>query len=253
MSIRIDDADPIILERPGQGGVLGSGPTVPSDNALGYAHGCVFAKTNGTGTTDALYVNVGTLAAANFDPITVALASSLFTTTLRPYAVPLNELRIWNDFDSFLPETAATDDLGFTEGTYATSAPSLTSIDFKAASTEAFGRVQVPVPADYVAGQPITVVLNVTADSDASVGQAVDVVVVRTAAPSTDICATGDLNVDGYTADDVTFTITPTNVVPGDILDIRIEVDAEDSDGTSPTMFIVIHSLTVNFTTKIPA
>jgi hypothetical protein len=204
-----------------------SGTVVPSDGTDGYAHGCIFRHVDGTSATDAIYINISTEASCDFDPITVALASSLFTTTLRPYAIPLNTLRIWNDFDSFLPETAATDDIGITEGAYGTDAPSLTSIDFKATSTEAFGRVQVPVPADYVAGQPITVVVDAICDS--------------TNPPS--------VNADGG---EKTFTITPTNVVPGDILDIRVEVDGEDADGTDPAYTIVISALTVNFTTKIP-
>jgi hypothetical protein len=85
-----------------------------------------------------------------------------------------------------------------------------------------------------------------------SVNADVDVVCRRTAAPGTNICETAVQDVIGAAGGEKTFTITPTNVVPGDILDIRVEVDGEDADGTDPAYTIVISALTVNFTTKIP-
>jgi hypothetical protein len=51
--------------------LLVSGPTVPTDGEAGYATGCLFQHTDG-GAGTALYVNEGTLAACNFDAVTVA-------------------------------------------------------------------------------------------------------------------------------------------------------------------------------------
>jgi hypothetical protein len=48
------------------------GTTVPSDNATGYAPGCLFQHVDGSGYNAVLYCNIGTKAAANFNLVTVA-------------------------------------------------------------------------------------------------------------------------------------------------------------------------------------
>lgn len=50
--------------------LLAHGPTVPTDGAKGYQTGCLFQHTDG-GLDTALYVNEGTVAACDFNPVTV--------------------------------------------------------------------------------------------------------------------------------------------------------------------------------------
>ena len=46
--------------------------TVPSDNATGYAKGCICINSAGDAANNTLYVNIGTSAAANFDVLTIS-------------------------------------------------------------------------------------------------------------------------------------------------------------------------------------
>lgn len=69
-----------VLKVPGQGIVVAHGTTVPADAAAGYAKGGLFLHTDGSGAADALYVNIGTKASANFDPVTSLTAGDLTFT-----------------------------------------------------------------------------------------------------------------------------------------------------------------------------
>jgi len=51
--------------------LIAYGNTVPTDEASGYAIGCIFIHTDG-GDATALYVNEGTASSCNFNAITVA-------------------------------------------------------------------------------------------------------------------------------------------------------------------------------------
>lgn len=68
-----------VVYRDSAGYVLEShGTTVPTDGVTGHHHGATFKHTDGTTDADALYVNVGSLSSANYDPITdVSLSSDL--------------------------------------------------------------------------------------------------------------------------------------------------------------------------------
>jgi len=58
-----------IMEVPGVGFMLAWGTTVPTDATTGYAPGCIFIHTDGSGYADVLYGNQGTKASCNFDAI----------------------------------------------------------------------------------------------------------------------------------------------------------------------------------------
>lgn len=63
--LRIKPPDPT-----GEGYLLASGITVPTDGEAGYATGCLFQHTDG-GDGTALYVNEGTVTSCNFNAVTV--------------------------------------------------------------------------------------------------------------------------------------------------------------------------------------
>lgn len=67
------DATGKVAEEAGRGIGYAMGTTKPSDGALGYAPHCVFAASDG------LYVNVGTAAACNFDPLPTSAADGSIT------------------------------------------------------------------------------------------------------------------------------------------------------------------------------
>lgn len=59
----------VIADVPGIGITFASGATVPADNSVGYAPGCVFSNTSGSTINTVVYANIGTKAACNFDPL----------------------------------------------------------------------------------------------------------------------------------------------------------------------------------------
>ena len=146
-----------------------------------------------------------------------------------------------------LPGTAAADDLALITGTFLTSAATIQTLDFVNTTTTAYGRFQYPVPANYVAGQAITLTLNVScAAGTPNLEGTVDAFVTRAASPATDICATAVQNY-GSAAADYSFTITPTNVVAGELLDIRVKLTGGE-DTAAGSWIAVINSITLKFT-----
>jgi hypothetical protein len=167
------------------------------------------------------------------------------------HAIPLTALRVWDALQTVLPGTAANDDLGLITNTFLTSAPTVETGDLKAAgATSRYARFQFAVPEHYVAGQAITLRVNAgmkttVADTSATV----DAFVVRVAAPGTDICATAAQSINSLTAANKDFTITPTNVVVGDILDVRVLLAVNDA-ATGTAVIGQINTISLLLATK---
>lgn len=64
-------ADPkgALEEIPGVGITRAYGTTVPTDATTGFAPGCIFHHTDGSGAGNVLYVNVGDADSCDFDPV----------------------------------------------------------------------------------------------------------------------------------------------------------------------------------------
>lgn len=86
------------------------------------------------------------------------------------------------------------------------------------------------VPQNYVAGAPITLRLNAGMKTTVSdISATIDAEVYRAAAPTVDICATAATTINSLTAANKDFTITPTNVVPGEMLICVVTIAIVDS------------------------
>lgn len=166
---------------------------------------------------------------------------------LQPYPI-LNES--WYLFDSTihapLGATAlSADDLIYTLGTLGTSEPKLTATDFGGTSATQKARIRLALPPEYVAGQTITLRVNgLTGTTLADTSSTVDFNVYRAAAPTVDICATAAQSINSLTAVDVNFTITPTDCVPGDVLDILLTYAGVDA-GNLGVIAPAINSVTL--------
>ena len=161
-----------------------------------------------------------------------ATLTQLFASqvALREYVVPLTAYRVHDNLIASLPLVAANDDLGLVAGTFGTDAPVLQTTDSKAASHTLYGRTQWVVPYTYDEGQTLTLRANAGMNTTISDGTAtLDLQCYRVAAPSTDICATAAQSINSLVAANKDFTITPTNVVRGDILDFRWTIAIVDS------------------------
>lgn len=168
------------------------------------------------------------------------------------HPVPLTNLRKVAVLSSLLPAADDGTSLGLVNGTYLTSNPSLRTADEKAAgAVTRTARFLFPVPEHYVAGQAITVRLNAgmtttVADTTATA----NIACVRQAAPTVDIgSTTGAQSINSLTAADKDFTITPTDVVVGDVLDIRVSVAVNDG-ATGTAVIGTVNRISILLATK---
>lgn len=63
----------VVVDVPGVGIMLALGPTPPAENAVGYGKHALFLHTDGADLDAAVYLNVGTKDAANFDPLNLTI------------------------------------------------------------------------------------------------------------------------------------------------------------------------------------
>lgn len=88
--LNIHDGTGIIARDPAAGILLAYGDTVPADNTIGYAPGCLFQQTDGASEATYLYVNVGTKALSNFDAIDLNVAEMALLSGLLATSAELN-------------------------------------------------------------------------------------------------------------------------------------------------------------------
>lgn len=160
--------------------------------------------------------------------------SKLQQETLAEYPVPLPSGYTWDAAATNVPAAAANDDLGLVTGTPGSAAISLQTGDLKnaGATTRKVG-FTVVIPPEYVAGE--TAVLRISGGMISTVASATATVDVECwksdedATAGADICATSAQSINSLTFADKDFTLTPTTLAPGDILEIVISVAVTDS------------------------
>lgn len=171
----------------------------------------------------------------------LARTSILAQAELQAFTIPWTAWRVWDAMHTNLPGAGATDDLGLVDGTWATDSPSLQTEDLKAAGATAnYARAQIPLPWEYETGQSVTLrlhagMITTVADTTATL----DVVCYETdeeAGIGADICATAATTINSLVFADIDFTITPTALAAGDLLDVRIHTAV--NDGATATAVI---------------
>lgn len=160
------------------------------------------------------------------------LARADLATESKTYVVPVSLLRVWDARQTNLPGAAANDDMGVITGTFLTDVPTLQGVDFGGASTDEKGAFQFLLPPEYVAGGSVTVRLRagmVTSVADTACTVDVEVGKAnRDGASGADICATAAQSINSLAYANKDFTITPTALSPGDLLDIRLSFAGSD-------------------------
>lgn len=160
-------------------------------------------------------------------------------TTLAAYAIPWTAWRVWDAYHTVLPGTPAADDLGLIGGTFATGSPSIQTEDVKAlGAVNKYARCMVALPPEYDAAETVqlrfhagmlTTIADVTAtllvaayksDNEAGIGS--------------NLYAGAALNINNLVLADKDYNLTATTLLPGDILDIRINLAV--NDGASATV-----------------
>lgn len=153
------------------------------------------------------------------------------------YSIPIIDGRTWDAVTTPLPQAAAADDLALIEGTWGTDALTLQSSDAKATTVTQYARYQFALPAEYVAGQTVTVRVVAGMNTTVSDGTAtVDLTCYLGTSETgvgSDLCATAAQSINAAlisaTPTVADFTITATSLVPGDLLDMRFAIAITDS------------------------
>lgn len=162
-------------------------------------------------------------------------------TETKKINIPLEDMRVWDAFQTSLPTTAATDDLGLIPGTWGTDAVVIQTSDSKATSVTQRARFSYRLPENYVDGDPISVVAYAGMKTTvASTSATVDFEVYKkddsTGLVGSDLVTTSATTINSLTAAAKAFVITPTGLVNGDELDIRVTIAI--TDGATATAVI---------------
>lgn len=164
--------------------------------------------------------------------------SDLVQEDAAEYPILMNAWRIWDAQQTNIT-TATSDDLGLVSGTLGSADPILQTGDGKATTLTQYARTQFVLPAEYVAGETITLRINAGMNTTVSdtTGQ-IDASVYLEGGGS-DIVTTAAQSCNSLTPANYDFTVTPTGVVPGSILDIRVKCYIVDgATGTAVKMEI---------------
>lgn len=147
--------------------------------------------------------------------------------------VPLTTGKTHDAMATGLPAAAANDDMGIITGTPGTDAPTLQGVDFGGTTSDEKAAFEIILPHAYRAGSAITVVLRAAMLTTIADGSCtVDVECWKDAgdgAVGSDLCTTAAQSMNSLTPADLSFTITPTGLVAGDKLILRLSLAGTDS------------------------
>lgn len=168
---------------------------------------------------------------------------NLLQQTLDPFVIPLTEFRVWNAMHTNLPGTSATDDLALTSNGVTDSVTIQTSDLDSAGATTRYASVLLPVPAEYVGAQTLTLRFHAGMKTNVADNTAtLDVEAYLSDEEEglgADICATAVTTINSVTLADIDFTITPATLSPGSLLLVRIAVAVNDAATGAPVIGII--------------
>ena len=155
--------------------------------------------------------------------------------------LPLSEFRQYaSATQAFLASTGSGSDCGLVLGAFGTALPYIASKDLTSAgATTQYARIQFVLPPEYVTGNPVYIrVYGGMVTLTASVSATVDLECYKAAKTSTlisgaDLVSTAATTINFTTFVSVTFTLTPTTLVPGDLLDLRLALITNHAPATA--------------------
>lgn len=149
-----------------------------------------------------------------------------------------------------LPGTAAADDMGLIGTALGTGGITLQGVDFGGTTADEKAGFEVVLPADYAAGGALTLKAHAGMLTTVSDGTAtLDAEVFSDDGDGTvsaDICATAAQSINSLTLATKSFTITPTGLVAGQRLYVRLSFAASDT-GNLGVMIQTITKLTLDY------
>lgn len=236
---------------------------VPTMAAAGTSGNLVSSAGNDKTLQDAsvAVANVPTMAAAATGAdyvITSAAAdktlqdSTIATQAASSFDVDATEWRIHDAIDTGLTDGgAAVDDLGIVDAGFTVGEVAVRGVTGAGLTDTSYARVRVPLPADYVAGENVTVTFYVTENDGAATSSTIDLEATCANDRTADICATGAQSIAGAASTAYAFTITGTTIVASDILDLRMAIANNDGGGGGNGTSHDIERTKVTFTRQI--
>lgn len=162
---------------------------------------------------------------------------------LAEVAIPLHQARVHDNLTALLPQTAATDDLAFIEGTWTSDAPTIQTSDADNTTVTQKCRFIIPITNDYIEGETITV--RVRAGMLTTIASASATLDLEAYVWDGDGSVGSDLGVDG--AKDINsltiaakdFPINATSIVHGDVLDMVLTIAITDASAGSANTGVI--------------
>lgn len=156
-------------------------------------------------------------------------------------AISLDTLRIHDAFNSFLPSTSSSNDLGLYPGTFGTDGMLVRTADLKnAGSTTNYARFLCVVPPRYEAASSFKIRFYAGMETTvASSAATIDLEAYRLDGEggiSADLCATAAQSINSTSYANKDFTITSATLSAGDVLDCRVTVVVNDSGTVNPVI-----------------
>lgn len=160
--------------------------------------------------------------------------SKLAQDAAKRYPIPFTSMRVHDAMQTGLPSPSANDDLGFpSTQTFGTVSWYLNTYDLKAATQTCYARFFFALPAEYDDGETVTLRIKAGMNTTVSDGTAtIDAEVYESdlaGGVGSDLCTTAAQSINNLTAANKDFTITPTGLAAGDVLDVRIALAISDS------------------------
>lgn len=156
-------------------------------------------------------------------------------TAVTAWAIPVHDWRK-TDGVTLNAATAATTNFGVVYGTDGTDFPHLETIDSKAATTAVVSRIVYKLPPNYVAGSAVTIRARCgmkTTVADNSAATTIDFNAYSNSgvanAGSADLVTTNAQSINSLTAANYDFTVTPTGLVAGQDLHIKMTLTVTDA------------------------
>lgn len=169
-------------------------------------------------------------------------------TAVTPTSIPAHEWRK-TDGVTLNTATAATTNFGVIYGTDGTDFPHLETIDSKNATTAVVSRVIVKLPPNYVAGSAVTIRARCgmkTTVASNSAATTIDFNAYSNAGTantgSADLVTTAAQSINSLTAADYDFVVTPTGLVAGQDLHIKMTLTVTDSATATAVIGTVNHA-----------
>ncbi len=227
VDISEDDEGTVLLDNgPGTQIMIASGAITKGADVYAAADGKVAASGS---------VYVGQARTTCVDGDEVEVLPKPFEQGVKPFVIPMAALRATGTLQQ-LGNTAGTPTgaMGITAGSHGSASPLAVTESASGASVTNLARFELVVPPEYIDGDPITVRVRCRESAASTVGATINLEAHESdggGGVGADICATDPQDID-TTFTDYDFTLTPTNVVAGDVIDCELTMVVNDTGGS---------------------